>query len=328
MVMQDPIALIKESQNVLLTGHLRADGDCLGAQIVLFYVMKALGKEVQIMLPNLPDGRYGFLETQTPWSVFDGELPDYDLLIACDCNEPARLGEMTPEIEKRSAPKMILDHHILEKPDYWDAAFHDVDSPASGVLAIELAEELGLTDLPLAAYEAAFVALMTDTGWLKYSNATHKAWKMAGDLIAKGVDASRIYDFVYQQVEPGRPVGVSEALKNLQYYENGAIAISWVTNDMLEAANATLDDTDEVLDLMRSVGQVEAVAFLCERDAGEIKVSFRSKNYFDMNKVARQLNGGGHARAAGASFSRELGMESAVQETLKVMLAEFVEQKY
>ena len=46
-----------------------------------------------------------------------------------------------------------------------------------------------------------------------------------------------------------------------------------------------------------------------------------------MNKVARRLNGGGHARAAGASFPRELGMERALQETLEVMLEEFSEQK-
>ncbi len=85
MGMQQAIDLINSSQSILLTGHLRADGDCLGAQIVLYYVFKNLGKEVQIMLPNPPDQRYGFLEEQTAWQIFDKELPEYDLLVACDC---------------------------------------------------------------------------------------------------------------------------------------------------------------------------------------------------------------------------------------------------
>ena len=96
--MQNAIDLIKESNEILLTGHLRADGDCLGAQIVLYYALSKLGKKVQIMLPNLPDQRYGFLEQQTPWSIYDDELPSYDLLIACDCNELPRLGGMVPQI--------------------------------------------------------------------------------------------------------------------------------------------------------------------------------------------------------------------------------------
>ena len=55
--MQQAVSLIKSSSSILLTGHLRADGDCLGAQIVLYHALSAMGKDVQIMLPNLPDQR-------------------------------------------------------------------------------------------------------------------------------------------------------------------------------------------------------------------------------------------------------------------------------
>ncbi|MFT7516331.1 MAG: phosphoesterase RecJ-like protein [Myxococcota bacterium] len=325
--MQQAIALIQSSKSILLTGHLRADGDCLGAQIVLFYALQALGKEVQIMLPNAPDQRYGFLEQKTSWQVFDGTLPDYDLLIACDCNELARLGDMVPLILERDQPKMVVDHHIMMTPEVWDGAFHDVAAAASGVLAIELAKQLGVEDLPAAAYEAAFVALMTDTGWLKYSNADSRAWEMASYLIAKGVDASKIYDSVYQKLEAGRPLGVAAALQNLQYHADGRLAIAWVTNDLLAECGGSLEDTDEILDLLRAVEQVEAVALLCERDAGQIKISLRSKSLLDVNKVARRLGGGGHARAAGASFDVGVGMPAAVKQTLEVLSDELAQQE-
>ncbi|MDP6964127.1 MAG: DHHA1 domain-containing protein, partial [Planctomycetota bacterium] len=291
------------------------------------YALSKLGKKVQIMLPNLPDQRYGFLEQQTPWSIYDDELPSYDLLIACDCNELPRLGGMVPQIIERDQPKMVVDHHIMMTPENWDGAYHDVNAAASGILAIELAKELGVDDLPLAAYEAAFVALMTDTGWLKYSNSDYRAWEMSTYLISKGVDAAKVYDLVYQQLEPGRPTGVAAALQNLKYYCDGALAVAWVSNDELEAVGGSLEDTDEVLDILRAVAQVEAVALLCERDAGEIKVSFRSKSSLDVNKVACHLNGGGHARAAGASFDRSIGIKSAVEQTVKVLLKEYSGQQ-
>lgn len=324
--MQQAVSLIQSSSSILLTGHLRADGDCLGAQIVLYHALTALGKDVQIMLPNMPDQRYGFLEEQTPWQVFDSVLPDYDLLIACDCNELSRLGEMVPQILERSQPKMVVDHHIMTTPETWDAAFHDVEAAASGILAIELAQQLGVDQLPLAAYEAAFVALMTDTGWLKYSNADQRSFDMAAFLVAKGVDSSRLYDYVYQRLEDGRPRGVAAALQNLQYYADGKLAVAWVTNDLLDECGGSLQDTDEVLDLIRAVASVEAVALLCERDAGQIKVSFRSKTSLDVNQVARRIGGGGHARAAGASFERGVSMQQAVEQTLEVLLDEFANQ--
>jgi phosphoesterase RecJ-like protein len=211
-------------------------------------------------------------------------------------------------------------------PETWDAAFHDVEAAASGILAIELAQQLGVDQLPLAAYEAAFVALMTDTGWLKYSIADQRSFDMAAFLVAKGVDSSRLYDYVYQQLEDGRPRGVAAALQNLQYYADGKLAVAWVTNDLLDECGGSLQDTDEVLDLIRAVANVEAVALLCERDAGQIKVSFRSKTSLDVNKVARRIGGGGHARASGASFERGVSMQQAVEQTLEVLLDEYANQ--
>ena len=278
------------------------------------------------MLPNPPDQRYGFLEEQTAWQIFDKELPEYDLLVACDCNELPRLGDMVPLIAQRQQPKIVVDHHIMMTPEDWDGAYHDVSAAASGILAIELAERLGISDLPIAAYEAAFVALMTDTGWLKYSNSDQRAWDMSSKLIAKGVDASKVYDLVYQQLEPGRPRGVAAALQNLEYYADGQLAVAWVTDELLDECNGTLQDTDEVLDIIRAVGQVETVALLCERDEGQIKVSFRSKSSIDVNKVARRIGGGGHARAAGASFERSIGMPAAIAQTLEVLLDEIAQQ--
>lgn len=312
--MRDAIQLIESSERILLSGHLRADGDCLGAQSVLFHMFRTMGKQVEVMLPNPPDGRYGFLEAHTPWTLYDGTLPEADLLMVCDCNQLDRLGAMGDAVAKSSMPRVALDHHPIEIDQGWTALVHDETSAASGLLALDLAAAMGFDDLPMEAYEAAFVALMTDTGWLKYSNADADAWAAAAKLVERGVDTERLYDAVYQQVEVGRPIGIRAALENLEYHADGHLAVAWVADARLKELGGALEDSDEVLDILRAVAQVEGVGFLTEREGGRVKVSFRSKRYLDVNKVARTIGGGGHARAAGASFGEDVHLEQAIQK--------------
>ena len=312
------LALARESERILLSGHLRADGDCLGAQAVLFHAFRALGKECEILLPDPPDGRYGFLREKTPWAVKDPQapLPPHDLLMVCDCSRLSRLGEMGALVEASEIPRIALDHHPLEEgKSPWTALFHDLNSPASGLLALELSRALGVEPGPEAC-EAAFTALMTDTGWLKYSNAGPVAWEAAASLVAGGVDTVKVYHEVYQRAEPGRPRGIAAAMSNLEYHEDGKLALAWVDEASLDGEHASLEDTDEVLDLMRAVDGVEAVAFLMPR-SGLWKASLRSLSVVDVNEVAETLGGGGHARASGVMFPEGTTLEEARGSLLK-----------
>jgi len=314
--MKQAAELLRRSRTILLSGHSRADGDCLGAQIVLFHALRALGKEVQIMLPDAPDARYGFLEARTPWKIWDGVLPAADLLVVSDCNQISRLGVMGEAVVAAGMTRIAVDHHVLEPGHGWTALVHDVGAAASGTLALRFVEEeFGLMDLPIEAYEAAFVALMTDTGWLKYSNARPEAWAAAAALAARGLDTSRLHAAIYQQAEPGRPAGVRAALEHLEYFQDGRIALAWTSHEELTLAGGSLEDTDEVLDLLRAVGRVEAVGLVTERPDGRVKVSFRSKERLDVYRIARGLGGGGHARASGASFAAGVALAQAVAET-------------
>jgi phosphoesterase RecJ-like protein len=316
----EAVSLVNNSRRVLLSGHLRADGDCLGAQSVIYHALKQMGIEVEVMLPNAPDNRYDFLEAHTPWTLYDGKLPEADLLIVCDCNTLGRLGEMGKAVEASGMKRIVIDHHPMEGDHGWAASVHDCSSAASGLLALDFAEALGVNQLPVEAYEAAFVALMTDTGWLKYSNANAEAWAAAARLVAHGVDTSRIYDLVYQQAEVGRPIGIATALDSLEYHADGRIAIAWASHAHLEELGGSMEDTDDVLDILRSVRVVEAVGLLTEREGGMVKLSLRSKHHLDVNKVARQLGGGGHARAAGATFAAGTTLADAVEQVRTELL--------
>lgn len=314
--MRQAAELLRRSRTILLSGHSRADGDCLGAQIVLFHALRALGKQPSILLPDAPDPRYGFLAARTPWAIWNGTLPAADVMVVCDCNQLARLGALGEAAAAAGIPRIAVDHHVLEPGEQWAALVHDVGAAASGTLALRFVEEeFGLHDLPEEAYEAAFVALMTDTGWLKYSNARPEAWAAAAALAARGLDTARLHAALYLQAEAGRPAGVRAALEHLEYLEDGRIALAWTGRADLARVGGTLEDTDEILDLLRAVGRVEAVGLVTERPDGKVKVSFRSKERLDVHRIAKSLGGGGHQRAAGASFPPGTRVEDAVVAT-------------
>ncbi len=320
--MQRAVSLVQDSRHVLLSGHLRADGDCIGAQSVLYHALRELGKPVEMVLPDRPDSRYEFIREHTPWRIWDGSLPSAaDLLIVCDCSSLGRLGAMGEAVAEAGLRRIAVDHHVLPPDHGWDALVHDEAAAASGLLALRFAAALGAKELPPAAYEAAFVALMTDTGWLKYSNSTPEAWRAAADLVAHGVDTERVYARVYQRAEPGRPAGIRAALRNLEYHVGHRVALSWVSRAQLAEVGGSLEDSDEVLDILRSVEPVEGVAVVSERSDGRAKASLRSKHLLDVERVARALGGGGHVRAAGVTFPPEVGLTEAVDRVRAAMVA-------
>ncbi|MBC8406236.1 MAG: DHH family phosphoesterase [Planctomycetes bacterium] len=312
--MKQACQLIRKSQRVLLCGHLRADGDSLGSAIVLARALRAIGKEVHLIMPDPPDPRYQFLFERTQWSLYQGEdsLPEVDLVIVCDCSQLDRLGLMGEEVECRGFKRMMVDHHPYDpEVHFWHAAVHDTTAAATGILAFELAQELGAPVDEISS-EASFVALMTDTGWLKYSNADARAFQCAASLVAGGVDADRVYRMIYQQTSAATPKGMTAALATTEYHENQTIAIGHLTPENLHAVGGELEETDDVLDILRAVQSVEVVAFLSLRGS-RVKVSFRSKTWLDVNQVARQCGGGGHQRAAGATFAEGVSMEEALE---------------
>jgi bifunctional oligoribonuclease and PAP phosphatase NrnA len=311
--MKQACQFIRESQSILLCGHLRADGDSLGSAIVLARAFRAMGKEVHLIMPDPPDPRYQFLFERTQWSLYQGEgsLPEVDLVVVCDCSQLDRLGLMGEEVERRGFRRMMVDHHPYDPEVHtWHAAVHDTTAAATGILAFELAQELG-APIDEISSEASFVALMTDTGWLKYSNADARAFQCAASLVAGGVDADRVYRMIYQQTSAATPKGMAVALATTEYHADGMIAIGHLTPQNLQASGAELEETDDVLDILRAVQSVEAVAFLSLR-GNRVKVSFRSKTWLDVNQVARQCGGGGHQRAAGATFAEGVSMEEAL----------------
>lgn len=297
------LELVRTSSRFVLCGHVRPDGDCVGAQAAMSRVLQKLGKQVWIYNADPLQPQFDYLAREVEYRTFSGgELPRHDVSVMLDFCEITRTGPMQKPLESSGSKKLVVDHHLFHGTPWWDAAYVDPRAAATGLLVLRMARALGV-ELDLVAAQGVFTSLVTDTGWFKYSNTDAETLTVAGELTALGVDPSRIYNAIYQRQSREQPHGLARALQRLEYFAEGRLAV--IDLPKAAAGEADLADGDDLLDLLRSVAKVEVVLFLREVEHGAVKLSARSKTGFDVNQLARRFGGGGHAKASGATFAGE-----------------------
>ncbi len=312
------LSLMQAGKRFLLSGHVRPDGDCVGSQVSLHALLRELGKEVHIVNPDPLAPQYDYLAQHARFEVFGGtDLPAHDVVCVLDFSELSRCGAMQAAIMRHASKKLVIDHHLFHAEPWWDAAYVDSRAAATGTLVRRLAQALDVRP-NLAMATGLFTSLVSDTGWFKYSNTDQETFETAAEATRLGVDPSKLFNSIYQRQAREFPLGMSRALALVEYHAQGRLAL--LALPQAEAGQAELLETDDLLDLLRSVRAVEVVLFLREQKDGQVKLSARSKTEFDVNALARRFGGGGHAKASGATLrtslaaSREALLEAALDQ--------------
>ena len=315
------LAAFQEARAVVLCGHVNPDGDCIGAQAGLARVLVALGKTVTILNPDPPEAAFDYLSKAIPYGVFTGgALPAHDLCVLLDISGLERCGALAEPLAAADSKKLVIDHHVHHGDEWWDLAFMDRTASATGILVWRLAKALGV-ELDEVASRGIFTSLVTDTGWFKYSNTDAETLFVAADLVARGVRPDELFGAIYQRNAPALPHELGSQLRRLEYFAGGRLAL--LVTDPTEDALA--GGGDMLLDILRSVEDVEVVLFLRHTEDGRVKLSARSKRDFNVNALARRFGGGVHVKASGATLpgpmeAARAAMLSAALEELELQL--------
>lgn len=92
---EDIIAAIKErlgqAQKILITSHVRPDGDAVGSLLGLGLALGNAGKNVQMVLTDGVSANFRYLEGSDRVRKEPGE--DFDTFITVDCADFKRLGK-------------------------------------------------------------------------------------------------------------------------------------------------------------------------------------------------------------------------------------------
>jgi len=304
---------IVSAKNILLTSHINPDGDALGSSLSLYPILKKMGKNVKVfnVTKELPD----YLDFLPNFDkvIHNVDIDKFDLVISFDCGSFDRLG-----IEKRPKFLINIDHHI-SNTNYGDLNLIDPNAASTSQVVFELLKTNGI-EIDKDSAICIYTALVTDTGSFQYESVNDRVFEIASELVKCGVEPNYVAKMLFQRDRLSRLRLLAKAYDTIELCCDGRVAFVEVTKEMMEITGAIKEDTDTIVNSVRNIATVEVACMLREDDEG-IKISLRSKNYFDVSEVAKSLGGGGHIRAAGATIKGEFDFEK-VKSLLKDKIKE------
>lgn len=316
---QAAVDRLRTAQRVLLTGHRSPDGDCLGSELALAELVRRLGGHATIVnrdpapsnLAALPGAATVVTAEQLP----TGFEREHDLVVTVECPGLDRPGLVGLD----RLPILNIDHHPSNDA-YGEVNFLDDEAPAVGVMVWQMFSTAGLAPTAADATNL-YVALTTDTGDFRYSNATPRAFHAAAEMVAAGADPVQVSEWVHDGRSTASVRLLGEALATLELAAGGRLATVAVAEDAFRRAAASPADTEEIVNQPRAIEGVEVVAFFKQWEPGVVRISLRSKGSIDVRRVAAELGGGGHPNAAGCTVRGALGdVRRGVTTTLVKLL--------
>lgn len=289
------------SERVVLLVHEKPDGDCLGAALALGLGLKDRGYKPVLLLPQPIPQIYEFLPGQDLIEVRPpGEINENNAVIAIDCTDLER----TEYTLVGDNPMINIDHHI-SNTFFGGLNIVDTGAAATAEIIYRLFQE-GLAKITPDMATLLYVAVSTDTGSFIYSNTTPQTLRIASELLVLKADLDLIRKNLHEKRPYGELVMVKTALCSLFLQGEDRIIGCKLTYSDLCKNNLITTDTDGLVGMLRATDGVEIALLFKELSPGVIKVSLRSKEYADVNKLAGELGGGGHPRAAGCTVRGKL----------------------
>src|ERR1051325_6033240 len=309
------VQLIEQKQRFMITSHVRPDGDGLGSGLALWWMLKALNKDADVILRDRVPPAYNVLPGSELVFVQDDVTEVYDGAFIIECSDVERPG--LPSLGNQFV--VNIDHHSTTDT-FGDINWIDPTAAAVGEMIYNLCKALGV-EVTKEIAECIYTALLTDTGSFHFSNTTERTLKIASELVRRGVEPARISQALFYSYPFSKIKLLGLVLSDIERDESGRIA--WVTMDRatMYEADASEEDSDGIVNHALSIGDVEAVAFFKEIAPGAYRVSLRSKGKNNVAKVAESFGGGGHRNAAGCRIEGEFevvkqrvieGLQSAI----------------
>jgi bifunctional oligoribonuclease and PAP phosphatase NrnA len=299
---------LRAGRSIAISTHINADGDGCGSEIALSYLLLQMGLSPRIVNPTPWPEMYDFLLTpEIPELSVRGAaaLNEADVITVVDISDVKRLGVLSEAVRAAKVPRLVIDHHIPSDEPPGEVIFSDVTAAATAELIFDFATVLGLEITPQIAL-ALYVAILTDTGGFRFSNTTPRSHFIAARLLATGVDPEETFRRIYASVPVGRLHLLRDALATLEVDPEYGISWVTVTAGSVEQYGLKSEDLDGIADHPRSIAGTRLAMVFRELSHGKVKISFRSVGDIDVNKLAREFGGGGHAKAAGALVTGEL----------------------
>lgn len=285
--------LIKQSDSIVIYGHINPDGDCYGAQVGL--------KEV--ILANLPDkkvyvtgsGVPSFFDVICKMDEVDDETIKNSLAIIVDGNDLPRMEDSRIFTAKKFAK---IDHHIdtgtfKEGPFIVDV---DANSTCDIITGLVINNNLKISKLGASAL---YLGILTDSARFQFVSNFPQTFERAKFLCEHGAEPNKI-NRVLAKTDEISLAAKGYVMSHYKKSKEGVISIV-LDRHTLKELNISANHASNLINLL---GNIEGYPIWCsfaEYADGRVRAEFRSNGPI-VQPVAVSVGGGGHAHASGAQL--------------------------
>lgn len=312
------LRIFQLEDNFIITTHKNADPDGLGSELGLQYLLEKFGKAHIILNPDPLSEKLEFLDiNKKVHSVTEENLniPQNPKVVIVDNSDIPRIGDVEKFVKPDKSNLIIIDHHDRIEP--FDGLFCFSEIGSTSEIIYELTELANLQlDTPTAS--AIYAGIVMDTGQFKYSKTRPRTHEIAATLIRKyDIQPERIIRQMFEDSSHKVLLFKQDVFSTLKVYPENELAVIEIPQALMQKYEFTSNPLEGITNELLSPKDIKIAATFIEQDPETVKISFRSKDNYDVCEVAKKYGGGGHKNASGAQIKGNL--EQVKQEIIEIL---------
>lgn len=311
---KDFYALLRESERIVLTCHVRPDGDAIGSTLGLWHLLRSLGKDVTVVVPDKAPNNLSFLPGFKEIAIYTSHkefceetIEKCNLIICCDFNVPGRQDSLAPVVQGAQCKKVLIDHHT-EPGDFTDLTFSYPKMSSTCELVFRIIAAMGLYDrIDQDCATCLLTGIITDTRNFTVNINYPDIYDILMRLLEKDVDKDRIVkEALNTRSLNSLKLEAYAISQKMEIFQEHRCALITLDREELKRFSYEKGDTEGLVNRPLEVRGMLYSIFMRE-DPDCIKVSARSCENFSVSEICKQLyGGGGHIQAAGGEFHGSL----------------------
>lgn len=298
--------LLSDRKRIVIVTHKNPDGDAMGSSLGMYNYLLCKKHRVKVITPNgypaflrwLPGDDKVIEHSESP-ELVEKHIKNAEIIFCLDFNALSRIGDAGTLVKKSKATKILIDHH-LQPENFSDYSLSDKKASSTAQLVFDFITMLG--DKKLINRKSAnclYAGIMTDTLNFRIGTTSAHTHRITAELIEAGAQNALAFANIFDTNSEDRVRLLGYSLQKMKIFREFHAAFISLSATELKKFNFRQGDTEGLVNYPLSIEGIRFSALFTETKE-EIRISFRSRGSFDVNKFARKnFSGGGHANAAG-----------------------------
>lgn len=305
-----------KAQKIVIISHMHPDGDAVGSELAAYHWLKTAffaGEkvpEIKVVLPHpcpadmlyLP-GSDVIVNAEDSLAECERAIADADLIWGVDFNNASRILPLDKALLQSTAVKLLVDHHHNPDTELFGTVVSVPDLSSTCELLYWLFTQIiGDSSISFNTARCLFHGINTDTGCLAYANEDASLYEAAAALMRHPIGAADVYNRTSNNYSFTKMEILGFLLtQRLRIFKEEGFAYIYINANDLAAHHGTSNDLEGLVNYTLMMQPIKVGAMVKETD-DRVRVSFRSKEDFDVNLFAsKYFGGGGHTQASGAT---------------------------